>query len=606
MHEAYDRTTEATGNELAGSLRSARERFEAAWDAHESGGPEPQIEAFLRGLADGLRAPISSVLEGIDRGRRERRGREPRAGDQRGSIESQADPRLAPNYDPLPTTALAPTSAGEVGTARIPTASSRPGAAPGPAQDTDTIEFGVVVGATLDIPRSGLPPGTTLRGPASPSDAETLDAPSSRPTDSPAPPRPIGPVGYQLVKELGRGGMGVVYRARQLGLDRDVALKMVLAGAHASPEQLARFRTEAQAIARLKHPDIVQVYEVGEHDGLPYFSLEFVEGGSLAERLREGPLAAEGGGADGRPARPGDAGRARPGDHPPRPQAGQRPARPRRHAQDRRLRPGQAARARRAPDPHRHRPGHADLHGPRAGLGSLAGGRPALRPVLARRHPLRDAHGPAAVPGVIDHRDAGGGPDPGAGLARPAPAEAAERPGNDLPEGPVEGAGEAVRERRRDGRRPRAVPPRRADPGPAGLAPGAAPAVVQAEPPRRRTRRRGRADGRRHHGRVGGLRRVPEVAQRGARRVLQEGGKGEAGRAGGRAGGDPREERRGRRAERRGRGPRERAPGARRPRRWSRGRSPRTATPWRRSASSASCSTRGFARSRGRRPSARR
>jgi serine/threonine-protein kinase len=84
--------------------------------------------------------------------------------------------------------------------------------------------------------------------------------------------------------------MGVVYKAREVALNRVVALKMILAGAHAGDEELARFRREAEAIARLRHPGIVQVFAVGEHEGRAYFSLEFCEGGSLEKRLRDGPL----------------------------------------------------------------------------------------------------------------------------------------------------------------------------------------------------------------------------------------------------------------------------------------------------------------------------
>src|SRR5262245_63439757 len=84
--------------------------------------------------------------------------------------------------------------------------------------------------------------------------------------------------------------MGVVYKARQVLADRVVALKMILAGAYASPSELARLQTEAQAIARLQHPQIVQVYEVGEYEGRPVFSLEFCTGGSLKEKLSDTPL----------------------------------------------------------------------------------------------------------------------------------------------------------------------------------------------------------------------------------------------------------------------------------------------------------------------------
>jgi serine/threonine-protein kinase len=96
--------------------------------------------------------------------------------------------------------------------------------------------------------------------------------------------------GYEILGELGRGGMGVVYKTQQVKLKRLVALKMVLAGGHAGPDQLDRFRIEAEAVARLQHPNIVQIYEVGENAGLPFFSMEFVTGSSLAKKVEAGPL----------------------------------------------------------------------------------------------------------------------------------------------------------------------------------------------------------------------------------------------------------------------------------------------------------------------------
>jgi serine/threonine-protein kinase len=127
--------------------------------------------------------------------------------------------------------------------------------------------------------------GMTLVSGSAPTRAATVAAPAE-------PPLPPSVPGYEIAGELGRGGMAVVYKARQVALNRLVALKMVRAGAHATAEELGRFRSEAEAVAALRHPNVVQIYEIGAHEGCPYLALEFVEGGSLSQQIsrdRAGP-----------------------------------------------------------------------------------------------------------------------------------------------------------------------------------------------------------------------------------------------------------------------------------------------------------------------------
>ncbi|HTK74289.1 MAG TPA: protein kinase, partial [Gemmataceae bacterium] len=159
-------------------------------------------------------------------------------------------------------------------------------------------------GRTAKVPVSGQTAGLhatrpehgTVIQPSTPSSdraSQKATVPNAAKKEKPRPAAVKGMptvVGYDVLGVLGRGGMGVVYKARQQGLNRLVALKMIIGGAHARPTDRGRFRQEAEAVAALQHPNIVQVYETGERDGLPFFSLEFLDGGSLQEKIKGQPV----------------------------------------------------------------------------------------------------------------------------------------------------------------------------------------------------------------------------------------------------------------------------------------------------------------------------
>jgi tRNA A-37 threonylcarbamoyl transferase component Bud32 len=137
------------------------------------------------------------------------------------------------------------------------------------------------------VPADAPPAATVLDPPGGPTLGEGF---LQRLKGPPAPePGPPALPGYEVLQELGRGGMGVVYKARHLRLNRLVAIKMLLVGAHAEAQLRARFDVEAEALAGLQHPNVVQVYEVGEYDGCPYLALEFIDGGNLDRKLARRP-----------------------------------------------------------------------------------------------------------------------------------------------------------------------------------------------------------------------------------------------------------------------------------------------------------------------------
>jgi serine/threonine protein kinase len=228
------------------AIDAACERFEAAWKAAGADGPSPQIEEYLGDRPEPERAALLRELLLLDLFYRQRRGERPTAEDYAArNPRDEADIRAA-----FAAMSIAPAG----GAAAVGVPAMRAVRAAGTMADPERT-----------VPAEGTPPtgSSELAYPAIP--------------------------GYEILGKLGQGGMGVVYQVRQIGLDRTAALKVIGTLRPPNASQRARFQTEMQAAARLDHPNIVRLFDSGEHEGRPYFLMEFVLGSSLKQALQSGP-----------------------------------------------------------------------------------------------------------------------------------------------------------------------------------------------------------------------------------------------------------------------------------------------------------------------------